>query len=209
MRQFMVILIACGFILSCSTRSVRQEFSGSRELYVGWLDLRAADFRKYGYPTREEWERDIADVNQGLQKFVRDYMKGFAVTGASKIGERPPAYGCAIYFSNAAIDPQTSIVADISIRDMGTGRVVTKFSAYGTSFHMSYSMYSFAGKLNNACYALAYEIYTQMTESGNGEPSRDAGSEGYAGTVNQPVIKATGERSTKMKEVRPGVFVWE
>jgi hypothetical protein len=205
----MVLLIACGFILSCSTRSVRREFSGSRELYVGWLDLGAGDFRKYGYPAREEWERDIADVNRGLQKFVRDYMKGFAVTGASKVRERPPAYGYAIYFSNAAIDPQTSIVADISIRDMGTGKVVTKFSAYGTSFHMSYSMYSFAGKLNNACYALAYEIYTQMTESGNGEPSRDAGSGGYAETVDQPVIKATGERATKRKEVRPGVFVWE
>ncbi len=209
MKQFVVILISCGLILSCSTRSVRQEFSGSRDVYVGWLDLRPADFRKYGYPTRGEWDKDIADVNSELQKYVRDYLKGFAVTGASKIGERPPAYGYAIQFSNVTIDPQTSIVADISIRDRGTGRVVKKFPAYGTSFHMSYSMYSFAGKLNNACYALAYEIYTQMTESGNGEPSRNVPSEGYGEPVNQPEIKAPSDRPAKRREVRPGVYVWE
>ncbi len=40
----------------------------------------------------------------------------------------------------------------------------------------------------------------------NLEPPR---SEGYAGTVDQPVIKANGERATKRKEVRPGVYVWE
>ena len=63
-----------------------------------------------------------------------------------------------------SIDPQTSIAVDVTIKDAATGRVVRKFAGYGSSFHMSYTMYSFAGRLSNACYALAYEIYMQMTE---------------------------------------------
>jgi len=165
MKNLVVLLLACGVICSCSSRAVRQEFSGSNNLYVGWLDLKSDDYRKWGYPTKEEWVKDINDLNVGgVQKFVRDYLKGFNVTGAQKVNDRVPTAGYVIQFSNVSIDPQNSIVADITIKDAVSGRVLKRFATYGTSFHMSYSMSSFAGRLNNACYALAYEIYMQMTE---------------------------------------------
>ena len=164
MKKLVVLLLTCGIICSCGTRSVRQEFTGSQNVFVGWLDLTPNDFRKWGYPTKEEWEKDIVDLNSGLRKFVGDYLKDFNVTGATKINDRTPANGYVILFSNVAIDPQASIVVDVTVKDAATGRIVKKFASYGTSFHMSYSMYAFTGKLNNACYALAYEIYMQMTE---------------------------------------------
>ncbi len=138
--------------------------SGSQKVYIGWLDLRPGDYRKYGYPSREEWQKDINDLNGSLQKFVRDYMKDCNVSGVAQNNDKMPPNGFVIQFSNVNIDPQNSIVADIAIKDASTGRLLKKFSSYGTSFHMSYSMYSLAGRLNNACYALAYEIYMQMTE---------------------------------------------
>lgn len=160
----MVLLLSCAILWSCSSRSVRQEFSGSRDLFVGWLDLHPEDFRKFGYPTKEEWVHDISDLNVSLKEFVAKYLKDFNVSGASSINERPPASGYVIQFSNVAIDPQTSIVADISIKDGTSGKVIKKFTSYGTSFNISYSMYAFIGRLNNACYALAYDIYVQMTD---------------------------------------------
>jgi len=103
-------------------------------------------------------------LNSGLQKYLAEYLKEFNVTGARKSGAKFSGSGYVISFSNVVIDPQSSIVVDVTIRDATTGKLVKQFASYGTSFHMSYSMYSFAGRLNNACYALAYDIYMQMTE---------------------------------------------
>jgi hypothetical protein len=164
MKKSIVFILAFLLLWSCSSRSVRQEYAASKNLYVGWLDLKPDNYRNYGYPTRAEWEKDIADLNTGFQKFVADYLKDFNVTGARKIGDRYTGPGYTLALSNVVIDPQTSIVADVTIRDAATGKLVKQFASYGTSFHMSYSMYTFAGRLNNACYALAYEIYMQMTE---------------------------------------------
>jgi hypothetical protein len=164
MKHSIVLLLLCVLLLSCSTRSVRQEFAGSRDIYVGWLDLGPDYFRSFGYLTRAEWEKDIADLNRGFQVYMGDYLKEFKVSGARNSSDKPPVTGFVILLSNVVIDPQTSIVADVTIIDAAAGNVVKQFSAYGTSFHMSYSMYAFAGRLNNACYALAYEIYIRMTE---------------------------------------------
>lgn len=133
-------------------------------LFVGWLDLKPDDYRKYGYPTKEEWVKDINDLNAGLQKYMKDYLTSFVVIGAGSAKERISGNAYAISFSNIVIDPQTSIVTDVEIKDATTGKTIKKFAGYGTSFHMSYSMYTFAGRLNNSCYALAYEIYMQMTD---------------------------------------------
>lgn len=164
MKQLIIFILSWALLLSCSTRSVRQEFSVSRDVYVGWLDLKPNDYRRYGYPTMEEWQKDINDLNGGLQKFAGDYLKDFHVSGASRANDKSPKKGLVIQFSNVNIDPQASIVTDVEIKDASTGKLLKKFSSYGTSFQMSYSMYSFAGRLNNACYALAYDIYMQMTE---------------------------------------------
>lgn len=164
MKQSIVFILSCLLLCSCSSRSVRQEYAASKNLFVGWLDLKPDNYRNYGYPTKAEWEKDIADLNGSFQKFVADYLKDFNVTGARKIGDRYTGPGYILTLSNVVIDPQASIVADVTIRDAVTGKIVKQFSAYGTSMHMSFSMYLFTGKLNNACYALAYEIYMQMTE---------------------------------------------
>lgn len=164
MKHIAVALLVCSIVCSCSTRTVRTEYAGSTDLYVGWLDLRADDYRKYGYPTKAEWESDISDINSGLQEYIARYLKHYNVTGAASIRDRQPAKGYVILFSNPSIDPQSSIAVDITIKNAATGKVIERFPCYGTSFHMSYSMYSFAGRLNNACYALAYEIYQKMTE---------------------------------------------
>lgn len=173
MKHALALLLSFVLLMSCSTRTVRQEFAGNRHIYVGWLDLGPDYFRSYGYLTRGEWEKDIADLNKGFQEYMGGYLKEFRVTGARNSTDQPPATGFVILFSNVVIDPQTSIVADVAIMDAATGGVVKRFPAYGTSFHMSYSMYAFTGRLNNACYALAYEIYMQMTEEKKKGRSRE------------------------------------
>lgn len=165
MKKLILLFILFSVFCSCANRVVRQEFNSNKNIYVGWLDLKPNDFRKWGYPTKEEWIKDISDLNiTGLQKFVQQYLKDFCVTGAKSNIDKQPTTGYIIQFSNTSIDQNNSIVVDVIIKDAMSGKILKRFAAYGTSFSMSFSMYSFTGRLNNSCYAIAYEIYQQITE---------------------------------------------
>ncbi len=151
MRQFMVILIACGLATSCTTLTIaeREFFVAVAENEAAWSRANAAVF--------EDWSYNFLGSN--------DYIL------------YSPSSGLSVWRAHA-----------------GGNRYVYRIKYKVRTMTRDDEVW-----VHRRAEILEYRIR-------NVEPPR---SESYSGTVDPPVIKATGERATKRKEVRPGVFVWE
>jgi hypothetical protein len=164
MKNIVLLFLACVLIISCGDRNVRTDYISSTDLYIGWLDLKAYDFKKYGYANQADWEKDIAGANSALKIAVAKNLKVYKVTGAAKMWEMQPAKGYAVQFSNIVLDPQAALTAEVAIKDATTGRTINKFSSKSGAAIKSSAKEPFAAKLNKACQAVANEIYMQMTQ---------------------------------------------
>jgi hypothetical protein len=171
---FIVLLL---LITGCAYRPLRDEFRSYSTIYVGWLDLHAGDYRKWGYMEKSEWQAAIAALNSGLHDYFRKYFDHFDIVGSDGNDRNPPKGAYYIKFVDPVIDAmQNSISTKVEIIDTNTGNIIQKFNSYATSFHASYSVYSFEGRLNNACYALAYDVHYYMTKEEVRRPPRSSGS---------------------------------
>lgn len=161
MKKAVTLFLACAMMVSCGGRNMRMEYISSTDMYVGWIDLKAWDFKKFGYATQADWEKDIAGANAALRTEVVKYLKDYKVTGASKQWEAQPTKGYVIQFVNVTLDPQAALSADVSIRESATWKIPGKFTC---KVPANTSKDPFAAKLNKACQAVAKEIYMQMTQ---------------------------------------------
>lgn len=161
MKKLALIFLACIMIASCGGRNVRIDYISSTDLFVGWMDLKTWDFKKYGYAAQADWEKDIAAANSALKIAVAKHLKVYKVTGAAKMWETQPARGYVIQFSNVTLDPKAGLTAEVSIKDGAYGRTINKFTSKVAS---SASGDPFAAKLNRAVQAVANDIYMQMTQ---------------------------------------------
>ena len=170
---FMLILILiAGWAISCS-RNLKEVYtkenrSCCRSIFLGWMDLHSNDYRKFGYPSKEEWEKDIRMLNtESLLPFLKNYLKRTPVD-VIPLSNLSPKEGIIITFSNVYIDSvANSSTVDVTITDATSGKVRKKFSSYGTSFNlggMGFGMMSFSGRLNNSMYAHAYNIYKELID---------------------------------------------
>ncbi|MBN2159582.1 MAG: hypothetical protein JW807_09315 [Spirochaetes bacterium] len=161
MKKIVTLFFACAVMVSCGGRHMRVEFISSTDLYVGWIDLKSWDFKKFGYAAQADWEKEIAAANGVIKTELAKYLKLYTVTGAAKQWEPQPTKGFIIQFANVTLDPQAALSAYVTIREMPSWRVPGKFTF---KVPANTSKDAFAKKLNNACKALAKEIYMNMTQ---------------------------------------------
>jgi len=161
MKKILFVLIAFVMIVSCGGRHARVDYISSTDLYVGWLDLKAWDFKRFGYEKQADWQKDIEAANAALKESVAQKLKMYTVTGAGKQWEAQPAKGYIVQFANAKLDPEAGLSVDVAIKDGAYGRTISRFTS---TVEKSTSKNPFAERLNRACQAVANDIYMQMTE---------------------------------------------
>lgn len=161
MKKLAIMFVACVMIVSCGGRHVRMDYVSSTDLYIGWLDLKAWDFKKYGYARQADWEKEVAAANDALKKAVAKHLKMYTVKGAAKLWDAQPAKGYVVQFSNVTLDAQAGLKADVAIKEGAYGRTINRFTS---KIAPSTSKEKFGGKLNSACQAVANDIYMKMTQ---------------------------------------------
>ncbi len=160
-------LVACAAILAsgCGSAQVKAEFQKYKKVHVGWLDLGEQNWAKYGYPKKDEWVQEIKSQNiNGLQKYVRDYYKGWTVTGAATKTAAAPrdAETVLVRFNNAALNGSTyTVKCGIEYVDSVSGRVIKRAAVETEAF--SYSpWWGFSARVYNTMNALAAEVLINM-----------------------------------------------
>ena len=174
MRKLGIVAIMAIIIsmaaLGCRSVAVTKEFQNYKAIYVSWLDLGEQNYMAYGYPTRGEWINEIKEQNiNGLQKYTRDYMKGWEVTGAASKNAVPPKNPqlVVVKFSNVAFNQALfSIRCGMEFHDGASGKLIKHVVVDSSTIAYSpwgYADRSFRGRLMNAMYNLAYNIQYYLT----------------------------------------------
>jgi hypothetical protein len=159
-------LIVCAAVVvsGCGSVKVKGEFLNYKKAYVGWLDLGEQNWKKYGYPQKDEWVQEIKAQNGGLQKYVAGYLKGWTVTGAaSKNAAAPREAGLLLVrFSNAVLNESNfSVKCGIEYVDAASGKVV-KRAAVETAVYSYAPWWAFGAKVANTMQTLALEVLANM-----------------------------------------------
>ena len=161
MKKLAILLVTCIMMVSCGGRNVRMDYISSTDLYIGWLDMKAWDVKKYGYKAQADWEKDIAAANGELKAAAAGQLKMYKVTGAAKMTDAQPVAGYVVQFGNVTLDPQAGLSAEVFIKDGAYGRIINKFTS---KVAPSTSKEAFGAKVKKACKAVANDIYMQMTQ---------------------------------------------
>ncbi len=166
LRSMFVVLLVMFMVIGCGSRRVKKEYSGEKTLFVGWMDLKADDYKKFGFETKKEWEDEIKNINiDGLQKYIVQYLgKNFTVIGAKQLGDTGPKNGYSVIFKNTLIQPYEIINTHACICDAATGKELKCFKIESSPVSTGWGSYSFGGRLYNAVYSVAYDIYYQFVE---------------------------------------------
>ena len=171
MKKLGIIAIAtlCTFLVSlgCATVTVKPAFQKYKAIYVSWLDLGDYNYKSYGYPTQKEWIDEIKSQNiDGLQKYTRDYMRGWKVTGAESkfaVAPRNPETIVVKFTNVVSNNLNFSLRCEMDFYDGANGKLLKKVNVESSTIGFGYSNYSFGGRLMNAMYNLAYNIQYYLT----------------------------------------------
>jgi hypothetical protein len=173
-RLSIVVILAVSIsmaALGCRSVAVTKEFQNYKSIYISWLDLGEKNYAAYGYPTKGEWANELREQNvNGLQKYTRDYMKGWDVTGANSPKAAAPQKNpqlVVVKFTNVMFNQALfSIRCGMDFYDGATGKLLKHATVDSSTISYSpwgYANRSFSGRLSNAMYNLAYNIQYYMT----------------------------------------------
>ena len=162
----MISLIACAALLvsGCGSAKVKGEFLNYKKAYVAWLDLGEQNWKKFGYPQKDEWVKEIKTQNGYLQGYVGGYLKGWKVTGAAnKNAAAPREAGLVlIRFNNAVLnDTNYTVRCGIEYLDAASGKVI-KRAAIDTPPYSFAPWWSFSSKVSYSMQTLALEVLNNM-----------------------------------------------
>ena len=85
------------------------DMSGTKKVFLGWVDLPVDQWNLWGYSGREEWSEVINDLNQEFQNSCQThYLEGMVVTAAkNRTDENTVGNDLAVKFSDVRIDSKT------------------------------------------------------------------------------------------------------
>ncbi len=85
------------------------DMSGSKKVFVGWVDLPVDQWNLWGYSGREDWSQVIKDLNQQfLESCQTQYLQGMVVQVAKdRTDENAAGNDLAVKFSDIHIDSKT------------------------------------------------------------------------------------------------------
>jgi len=92
-RLAVISLLLFGLALSSSVAAKEKpkpvDLKDVKNVYIGWVDINPADWRKQGYNTKEEWLDVIANANGHFQDACKALaaLKGRTVIGAKETGD--------------------------------------------------------------------------------------------------------------------------
>ena len=155
----------------CGPVRVTEQYQKYNRIYVGWMDLGAHNWKKYGYGTEGEWVNEIKTQNiESLQEYTREYMKRWNVIGADSMHSAIPwdQGTLVILFSHVTLAAGTNqLQCEMSFYDGGTRkllkRIYEKPSPISYNPWGGYSNMSFSGQLSNSMYGVAYDIKYHLT----------------------------------------------
>jgi hypothetical protein len=176
-RNMLIILCLGIFVVvsGCARVAVKNEYQKYTTLYVGWLDLTGQEHGRYGYLNKPDWAREVAHLNiDGLQKYTRDYMKGWDVIGAASQNAAAPRKPeiMVVRLTNPVLNHVTlSLHCGMDFIDGATGKVVkhrvVDTAPMAAAHHPSRWGYVHpgvsGGRLMDIMYNLAYEIQYSLT----------------------------------------------
>lgn len=178
MKKTATLILICilAFVLApgCGKVAVKKEFEKYKTLYVGWLDLDNQNYGVYGYYNRADWLREVANLNvNGLQKYTRDYMRGWEIIGATSKYAAPPrkAEMIVVKLVNPVLNQTTlSVRCGMNFYDGTSGKLLKHVIAesapvaYGSRSAWGYYHGAvFGGRLMDVMYNLAYDINYYLT----------------------------------------------
>jgi hypothetical protein len=140
----------------------KQDLKSYKTLYLGWADLKEADYEMYGYETKDEWTTAINELNtKGIQLYISDLCKSKTIYVAKNNGDKPEIKeGLYIEFSKIGIMNQAEyLIVDFRLIDLATGLDVYSTQSLEVNYTImnSYqfgSQYSFEGRVNSLLYNL-------------------------------------------------------
>lgn len=69
-----------------------KSLSDYSKIWVGWLDMRPADYEKYGYDSADVWKQEIHKFNSaGIQAYIKENLGDRVIGGAKDETDQPPA----------------------------------------------------------------------------------------------------------------------
>lgn len=161
------------FGLSC-THDIRLDCRTHRDYFIGWLDLNPKDYEKYGYSNQKDWERAISEANVILVVSIKKYFEKLIIPGSSpkQISvsyaehptEKPTKPSYYIKFTKMGMDTNANQMnIKVEIIDTTNNKTIVHFMSNAVGFGAA-NMYSFEGRLTNAAYALAYDVYYYLQD---------------------------------------------
>ena len=145
-----------------------------KSFYVGWLDMHADDYEKYGYATQKEWADVIHDQNiNGLQKYMKDVFPDKTLYFAGPNDKGFPTKGdLYIKFDVDRIDKNWNgfsggaddLYVDVTFFDVKTKEKLYSSSINTTSMGMGPQGWAFEGRLGFAIYNLTCFVYDKLYE---------------------------------------------
>jgi len=141
-----VVIITLIFIFSFVPAILSANTIGNNQytsIWVSWFDLGEENYKNLGYESQAEWENEIKKQNISLQGYIRHNMKGWHVYGA-----------------NAKTDAE---YVDASSKKVIKTLEQKELSAI-LEWNLTWRSLSIGGRLNDAMYRIAYDIYCYMPQ---------------------------------------------
>ena len=141
--------------------------SSYKQIYVGWLDMRPADFQTYGFESEAIWTSEIARHNkEGILVYLKEHLGDRVLGGAQSKDEAFPTTGdLYIKLAFERIDQNYNgwgamdeMFLEMEFVDVASKETVYKGSAtvnQGGVFPRNWKGSSFDGRLDNELYNLA------------------------------------------------------
>jgi len=174
-----VVIITIIFIFSCVPAVLSANTIGNNQytsIWVSWFDLGEENYKNLGYESQAEWENEIKKQNISLQGYIRRNMKGWHVYGANAKTDVPPKESghIIIRFKNTVFDTSRkdkskgTINTDAEYVDASSKKVIKILEQKELSaildWNLTWRSLSIGGRLNDAMYRIAYDIYYYMPQ---------------------------------------------
>jgi hypothetical protein len=171
------ILILCVFILSCGASRYfyiepnnvqKPSMKHYNIVCLGWMPMKESDWKRYGYPNKEDWNDFIKELNtEALPKYLQEFLPERKIIGPTDPGNPIPA-NCELFIKFNSYDSpvkyQEECMIDSEFIDIKANKVIYSANVIIYKGSKEHRDFSFNGRYWSLFYWIDNFLYYQLKD---------------------------------------------
>lgn len=171
------ILLLCVFMLSCSASRYfyippsdlqKPSMKHYNVICLGWMPLKEHDWKRYGYPNKQEWLDFIHELNtKALPQYLKEFLPDKKIIGPQDSRDVIPADGELFIKFNSYDSPvkyQEECIIDVEFIDIKSGKSIYAANVIIYKGSKEHRDFSFSGRYWSLFYWIDNFLYYQLKD---------------------------------------------